>query len=610
MKESIILGISCYYHDSAACLVKNGEIIAASSEERFTRIKGDNSFPHHAINFCLNEANISIEEVDDIVYYENPIKKFSRVMMSTHLNAPKGWLSYIYAMPKWINSKLWLESKIKSELGISKKKEILFLEHHLSHAASAFFPSPFKEANILTIDGVGEWATTTIGYGKGNSIKINQEMLYPDSLGLLYSAFTYYTGFKINSGEYKLMGLAPYGKPIYADIIKKELVQIFEDGSIKLNQKYFNYLTGLTMTNKKFNELFGGKPRKPESKITQKEMNIAASIQQIFNEILLKLANYTYQQNQCENLVLAGGVALNVTAIGYIKKHGPYKNIWIQPASSDAGGALGAALYVWYQKTNSTRTINPEDSMQGAFLGLPIKNEDKDIDNLLQDNGAKFEYFNEETLIEKVVDDINSEKVIGMARGKAEFGPRALGHRSILADARSATMQKKLNLKIKYRESFRPFAPMVLAEDASKYFSMNDESPYMLSTYDVVEKRRKKYNEKLEGLDLLNEIRSDIPAVTHIDYSARVQTVDKDRNPFMYKVLKEFKEKSGCSVIVNTSFNVRGEPIVNNELDAYRCFMETDMDALVIGNRYFQKEEQNQELYQKNNKKRRKYKLD
>ncbi len=610
MKETIILGISCYYHDSAACLLKNGEILAASSEERFSRIKGDNSFPHLAINFCLNKANISLEDVNYIVYYENYLKKFSRVMISTHLNAPKGWLNYIYAMPKWINSKLWLESKIKSELGISKKQEILFLEHHLSHASSAFFPSPFEEANILTIDGVGEWATTTIGIGKKNKIKILKEMLYPDSIGLLYSAFTYYTGFKINSGEYKLMGLAPYGKPIYAELIKKELVKIFDDGSIQLNQKYFNYSTGLTMTNKRFHDLFGGNPRKPESLITQKEMDIAASIQKVLNEIMLKQVEYTYQQNKCDNLVLAGGVALNVAAIGYIRQHSSYKNIWIQPASSDAGGALGAALYIWYQKLNSERIVKLEDSMKGAFLGYSIKEEDKEVDEIIKHNGGVFEYQKEEEIIEQLAKDIDSGKVIGIARGEAEFGPRALGHRSIIADARSESMQKKLNLKIKFRESFRPFAPMVLLEDAKSYFSMNDESPYMLSTYEVVEARRKDYNRDLQGLDLLNEVKSDIPAVTHVDYSARVQTVDEKRNPFMYKVLKKFKENTGCSVVVNTSFNVRGEPIINSEIDAYRCFMETDMDILIIGNRYFKKEEQNKELYKENNKKRREYKLD
>lgn len=610
MEDVIILGISCYFHDSAACLVKNGEILVASSEERFTRIKGDSSFPHHAVNFCLNEANISLQDVDYIVYYENYMKKFSRVMLQAHLNAPKGWVSYIYAMPKWINSKLWLESKIKKELGISRKKQIFFIDHHLSHAASSFFPSPFEEANILTIDGVGEYATTTIGYGIGNEIQIKKEMLYPDSLGLLYSAFTYYTGFKINSGEYKLMGLAPYGKPIYVDKIKEKIVQIFDDGSIKLNQEYFNYSTGLTMTSRKFHKLFGGNPRKPESRITQKEMDIAASIQEVFNEIFLKLANYTYQQNKCDNLVLAGGVALNVSAVGYLKKHGPYKNIWIQPASSDAGGALGSALYLWYNKTKKSRRVSSEDSMKGSFLGFNIKNKDREVDQLLEKNGANFRYLDEKELIRTIVRDISQEKVIGIARERAEFGPRALGHRSILADARSVTMQKKLNLKIKYRESFRPFAPMVLVEDAQKYFEINDESPYMLSTYSVVSSRRKKQNKQLEGLDLLNEIRSDIPAVTHIDYSARVQTIDKKRNLFIYNLLQQFKETTGCSVIVNTSFNVRGEPIVNSEIDAYRCFMETDMDSLVIGNRYFEKQRQNQVLYKEKNRKRRKYKLD
>lgn len=610
MKEVIILGISAYFHDSAACIIKNGEIIAASSEERFTRMKGDSSFPHHAINFCLNEVKMDIKEIDYIIYYENYMKKFSRIMMQIHLNAPKGWLSYVYAMPKWITSKLWLETTIKTELELPKKKQIYFSDHHLSHAASAFYPSPFKEANILTIDGVGEFATTTIGYGKGNKIKIHKEMQYPDSLGLLYSAFTYYTGFKINSGEYKLMGLAPYGKPIYVDLIRTKLVHIFEDGSIQLNQKYFNYSKGLTMTNKRFHQLFHGKPRKPESKITKKEMDIAASIQVVFNEILLKLANYTYAQNNSENLVLAGGVALNVTAIGYIKKYGPYKNIWVQPASSDAGGALGAALYLWHHYLNNDRSINKNDSMKGAFLGLEIKSKNEMIDKLLQNNGAVFQYLNEYELTEKIVEDIIEQKVIGIAQGRAEFGPRALGHRSILGDARSPKMQKKLNMKIKYRESFRPFAPMVLDSDAKEYFEIDYESPYMLSTHNIIKSKRKKTNKKLDGFDLLNEIRSDIPAVTHIDYSARVQTIDEKRNPFMYEVLKKLKNKTGCSVMINTSFNVRGEPIVNDEMDAYHCFMQTDMDSLVIGNRYFKKEDQNQFLYFKKNKKRRIYKLD
>lgn len=596
-----ILGISAYYHDSAACIIRDGEIIAAANEERFTRKKGDKSFPNNAINFCLNSVSKAIDQIDNIVFYEDYLNKFSRILMIHHMYSPYGLKSFLFSMPKWLSKNLWLESEIRKELGI-KKKQILFFPHHMSHAASAFYPSPYKEAAIMTVDGVGEWNTLTLGIGNDNDIKLLKCMNFPDSVGLLYSAFTYYTGFKINSGEYKLMGLAPYGKPVYVELIKKELVTIYDDGSIKLNQKYFNYTTGLTMTNNKFNDLFGGAPRKPDSPITQKEMDIACSIQEIINEIMLKLANYLYDLTKSSNLVLAGGVALNVVSIGYLKRNSKFKNIWVQPASGDAGGCIGAALLAWYKTLNNNRIVSKNDSMKGAFLGYKIDDKNSDIDKLLTSNGAVFKYYDEDELIQKIVDLISSGKVIGIARGNMEFGPRALGNRSILADARIPDMQSKLNLKIKFRESFRPFAPMVLLEDASKYFDIKDESPYMLSTYFVKNKLRKKSNVNLTGLELLNQTRSTIPAVTHIDYSARVQTVDKNRNPFTYKLLTDFKIKTNCSVLINTSFNVRGEPIVCNEMDAFKCFMSTNMDAVVIGNRLLLKDDQDRELYSINNK--------
>lgn len=589
----VILGISAYYHDSAASIIIDGKIIAAVAEERFTRKKGDSSFPHHAINYCLNEAKILLKDVNKIVFYEDYILKFQRILMTHHLNVPKGLSSFLTSMPKWLTMNLWLEKQIKKEL--HTKKKICFVLHHLSHAASAFYPSPYENAAILTIDGVGEWSTTTYGYGENNKIKLLKEMRFPDSIGLLYSAFTYYTGFKINSGEYKLMGLAPYGKPIYEDLIKKELIEIFDDGSIKLNTKYFNFEKGLRMINKSFFDLFGGLPRKPESEITQKQMDIAASIQNVINEIVLKMANHIYDEIKCDNLVLAGGVALNVVAIGYLKQNSKFKNIWVQPASSDAGGSLGCALYEFYR--NNPRKVNPDDEMRGAFLGPSIEPKNENIDQILNQMGANFIYLSNEELISKITDCLVDNKVIGIARDRMEFGPRALGHRSIVANAQNLETQTILNLKIKKRESFRPFAPMVLREDANKYFDINDESPYMLSTYFIKEEKRIKQSNKLFGLDLLKQKRSDIPAVTHIDYSARVQTVDKKRNPFIYELLKEYKEKTGCSVLVNTSFNVRGEPIVNNEIDAFNCFMNTDMEYVVIGNRFFEKQKQNKERY-------------
>ena len=597
--KQIILGISAYYHDSAASLIIDGEIIAAAQEERFTRIKGDSSFPHFAINYCLNEAKISLKDVDKIVFYEDFLSKFQRIIFIHHINVPSGLISFLTSMPRWLTKNLWLEQQIKKELHV--KKKIIFLQHHLSHAASAFFPSPYAKSAILTIDGVGEWSTTTYGVGNKNKINLLKEMRFPNSIGLLYSAFTYYTGFKINSGEYKLMGLAPYGNPIYKDLIKNNLVKIFDDGSISLNMNYFGYCKGLTMTNNNFNKLFGGKPIKPESEITQKEMDIAASIQEVINEIVLKLANKVYEETKCENLVMAGGVALNVVSIGYLKRNSKFKNIWVQPASGDSGGSLGCALYEYY-KTNP-RIIDKNDSMKGAFLGPNINELDQNIDMKLKKMGAVFDTFDDDLMIKKIVSCLIKDKVVGLAKGRMEFGPRALGHRSILANAQSLETQSILNLKIKKRESFRPFAPIVLKEDAPLYFELNDDSPYMLSTFYVKKNRRLKQNINLNGLDLLKQKRSDIPAVTHIDYSARVQTIDKIRNPFIYDLLSNYKKETNCSVLVNTSFNVRGEPIVNDEINAFECFMNTNMDYVVIGNRFFDKKKQNSELYTKYYKK-------
>lgn len=598
MKE-IILGISAFYHDSAASIVIDGKVVAAAQEERFTRIKGDKSFPHNAINCCLNEAGICFDEITKIVFYENHLAKFHRIMYTNHVNAPFGIRSFLAAMPKWITKNLWLENEIKKEL--NTKKRIYFVDHHISHAASAFFPSPYEKAAILTIDGVGEWATTTYGIGNNSSIKLMKQMSYPNSVGLFYSAFTYYLGFKINSGEYKVMGLAPYGKPIYTDLIKKELIKIHDDGSVTLNEKYFTFSRSLTMCSKKLCDLFGLEVRKKKSEITKKHMDIAASLQCVINEIVLKLADHVYKETMCENLVLAGGVALNVVAIGMLKRKSKFKNIWVQPASGDAGGSLGCALYCYYKENE--RIVNKEDSMNGAFLGTCIKDKDENIDKILIDMGASFAILDEESLVENIAKVINEDKIIGIARGKMEFGPRALGHRSILGNAQNLENQKILNLKIKKRESFRPFAPMVLIEDAKIYFEIKDESPYMLSTYYINKKERKTNVKKLHGFDMLNVKRSSIPAVTHIDYSARVQTIDKSRNLFMYRVLSRYKEKTGCSVIINTSFNVRGEPIVNDEIDAFKCFMNTDMDYAVIGNRYFDKKKQDHVKYREKFKK-------
>ena len=582
-----ILGISAYYHDSSATLIKDGEIIAAAQEERFTRIKGDSSFPFNAIDFCLDYANIKIDEVDDIVFYENNLTKFQRIMVMYHLAAPKGFLQYIISLPKWLTTNLWLDNEIKKNLGV--KKKIIMLNHHMSHASSAFFPSPFKKAAILTVDGVGEWATTTYGIGKDNKIQLLKQINYPDSLGLLFSAFTQYLGFKVNSDEYKVMGLAPYGKSKYVELIKKELVTIYSDGSIKLNMKYFNYTKGMSMINHNFEKLFNKVKREPESEITQKDMDIACSIQQITNEILLKLADHIYNETKCDNLVMAGGVALNVVSIGYLKRKSKFKNIWVQPASGDAGGSLGCALAHYYINLNNKRIINKDDSMKGCFLGYFIQKENKEFDKYLKEKEIKYTRYDDDKLIEKIVTNIKQGKVIGIARDRMEFGPRALGNRSIIADPRLKNMQNKINLKIKFRESFRPFAPMVLEEDKTKYFEIKDTSPYMLSTYFVNKQNRKPINSNIKGIKLLKEEKSTIPAVTHVDYSSRVQTIDKKRNQFTYKLLKKLKEETGCSCLVNTSFNVRGEPIVCNEYDALNCFFKTDMDCVIIGNRLIEK---------------------
>ena len=592
MKNNVVLGISAFYHDSAAAVVKDGIIIAAAQEERFTRVKGDPSFPHNAINYCLRECGISLDDVGYIVFYENSVDKFERLLVTVHMTVPKSITSFLSAFPKWLTGNLWMENMISKELGV-KKHKILFCRHHMSHAASAFYPSPFAEAAILTVDGVGEWATVTYGVGKGNKIQLEMEMTFPNSLGLLYSAFTYYTGFKINSGEYKLMGLAPYGEPKYVDIICKELIHINSDGTIAVNQKYFNYTFGLKTINKNFENLFGKAARKPESPITQHEMDIAASIQEVTNEIILKMALHVKKKTGCKNLVLAGGVALNVVAMGNLLRNADFDRIWIQPAAGDAGGAVGSALYVWYELLNKRRASEPSDSMQGSFLGPKIlPNDEKENEEFIA-LGAEWVSLKEDELASRVAQLIADGNVVGIARGRMEWGPRALGNRSILGDARDIEMQSRMNLKIKFRESFRPFAPMVLCEDKDKYFDAGIESPYMLLTFPVLKSHRIPFvKEGADMLKIINSPRSDIPAVTHLDYSARVQTVDAARHPFMYSVINNFKSLTGCSVIVNTSFNVRGEPIVNTAAEAYRCFMATDMDYVVIGNRLFEKSKQ------------------
>jgi carbamoyltransferase len=586
-----ILGISAFYHDSAAALVEDGRIVGAAQEERFTRIKGDASFPHHAIDWCLEHADITIDDVDHVVFYEQPVVKFERLLTSYLATAPRCLSSFLRSMPSWLTNKLWLEREIACELGV--RRRVWFCTHHLSHAASAFFPSPYEEAAILTIDGVGEWSTATWGVGRGNRIELSEEMRFPNSLGLLYSAFTYYCGFKINSGEYKLMGLAPYGQPKYAAVILDKLVHLHDDGSLVLNQNYFNYVAGLTMTSDRFHHLFGGPPRQPESKITQREMDLAASVQAVIDEAILRMGRYVHQRTGLDQLVLAGGVALNCVATGRLSSEGPLRSLWTQPAAGDAGGALGAALWFWHHQLRQPRVVQQPDAMRGSFLGPEIRPQFDDDDAMLRRLGAVWESLSDADLQDRIADGIGAGKVVAIARGGLEFGPRALGARSILGDARSETMQSHMNLKIKFREGFRPFAPMVLAESANEYFAIRQDSPYMLLVYPVRDDRRRQVaTDSKFGLDLLKLPRSDIPAVTHVDYSARVQTVDAIRNPFMHSVLTRFRDRTGCSVIVNTSFNVRGEPIVNTVEDAYRCFMATEIDCLVVGNRFLDRDRQ------------------
>ncbi|HPN39003.1 MAG TPA: carbamoyltransferase [Melioribacteraceae bacterium] len=586
-----ILGISAYYHDSAAALIKDGVIIAAAQEERFTRKKHDHKFPKNAIKYCLDYAGINANDLSYVAFYDKPMLKFERLLETYTSLAPKGFSSFIKAMPLWIKEKIWMKDLIKNELNYNGI--ILFPEHHQSHAASAFFASPFNEAAFLTIDGVGEWTTTSYGIGEQNKIEIMADIKFPHSLGLLYSAFTYYTGFKVNSGEYKVMGLAPYGEPKYVDIILNELIDLKEDGSFKMNMKYFDFAGGLKMTNDAFNKLFGGKPREPESKLTQREMDFARSIQDVTEIIMIRMAKHIKQVTGKKYLCLAGGVALNCVANGKILREGIFDDIWIQPAAGDAGGALGAALFVWYQYLNNKRiSDNKNDKMFGAYLGTEFNNEQ--IKEFLDKHNIKHTYLETADLHNKIADILSEEKILGILNGRMEFGPRALGARSIIGDARSKKMQSVMNLKIKFRESFRPFAPSVMEERISDYFEIDRPSPYMLLVADVKKERQLKMSEeeqKLFGIDKLNIVRSDIPAVTHIDYSARIQSVNKNTNPFYHGIISTFNEKYGYGVIVNTSFNVRGEPIVNSPEDAYRCFMRTDIDYLVLGNYLLNKTE-------------------
>lgn len=596
-----ILGISAYYHDSAACIIKDGEIIAAAQEERFTRIKHDKSFPSYSIQYCLREADIQASELTDVVFYEKPFTKFERLIETYLAFAPRGFKSFKYFMPIWVKDKLFQKNDLIQQLrkiddNVEWKEKILFSEHHLSHAASAFYPSQFKNAAVLTLDGVGEWATTSLAIGRDNKLDVIKEIFFPHSIGLLYSAFTYYVGFKVNSGEYKMMGLAPYGTPRYASLIRDNLIEIAKDGSFSLDMSYFDYATGLTMTNKKFHNLFNGPPRQPETKISQKEMDIAASIQNVIEEILIKLATNIARETGEENLCLAGGVALNCVANGILLKKNIFKKIYIQPAAGDAGGALGAALATWYIHHNNQRKISQFDAMKGSYLGPKYTTDS--INEALNEFDAKFHVLDSKLMISKIVDGICEQKAIGLMQGRMEFGPRALGSRSIIADSRSATMQKKLNLKVKFRESFRPFAPSVLDEYKDDWFELKEASPYMLLVTEVKDNKRVLDNEKKElfGIDKLNQVRSEIPAVTHVDYTARVQTVHKKTNPMYHSILDEFYNRTNCPVIINTSFNVRGEPIVCSPEDAFRCFMGTNLDILVIENYILFKEEQDKNL--------------
>ena len=589
-----ILGISAFYHDSAACLVRDGDIIAAAQEERFTRKKHDYRFPQHAIDYCLEAGGIDAGGLDHVVFYDKPLLKFERILETYCAFAPLGFRSFCQAMPLWLKQKLHLPREMDKGFGHAYKGRYVFTEHHESHAASAFFPSPFEEAAILTLDGVGEWATASHGVGRGNRIDVTHEMHFPHSVGLLYTAFTYYCGFRANSGEYKLMGLAPYGEPIYKDLIFDKLVDLKPDGSIRMDMAYFNYCQGLTMTSGKFHDLFGRPPRTSESRLSKLDMDLAASVQAVTEEIMLSAARHVHEQTGLKNLVLAGGVALNCVGNGRILREGPFEKIWIQPAAGDAGGALGAALFVWHQLLGNPREVRPFDSQHGSLLG-PEYDPDS-IRGTLDRIGAEYEYFeSEDDVVDRIAGAIEDQKVVGHMAGRMEFGPRALGARSIIGDARSTEMQSVMNLKIKFRESFRPFAPCVLREHVHEYFEMRPEedSPYMLLVAPVREDKRVPLNGGAEGgLDKLKQIRSVVPAITHVDYSARVQTVDPERHPRMHRVMKRFKERSSSPVIINTSFNVRGEPIVCTPEDAYRCFMGTNMDVLVIENFILHKDRQ------------------
>ena len=578
-----ILGVSAFYHDSAACLLTDGEIIAAAQEERFTRKKGDDAFPSAAVAYCLLEARLEIGDLDAVVFYDKPLLKFERILETYLSVAPKGFSSFLKAGPLWLKEKLYTDRSIRDALGEFKGK-VLYAEHHESHAASAFFPSPFEDAAILTIDGVGEWATASVGFGNGASLELLKELQWPDSLGLLYSAFTYHTGFKVNSGEYKVMGLAPYGKPKYVDAIYEKLIDLREDGSFRLNQEYFNYLSGLTMTSDAFADLFDGPPRVPESPLTQREMDLARSVQEVCEEIVLRMARSAHATTGSKNLCMAGGVALNAVANGRVVRESPFDRVWIQPASGDAGGALGAAALAWHRHFEKPRVVAASDGMNAAQLGPSYSNDA--IRSELEAAGAVFEKLTTEEIVERCAALLASEQVVGWFQGRMEFGPRALGARSILADPRSPRMQALINLKVKFREGFRPFAPSVLADRAGEYFEVRDESPYMLVVAPVREARRLPIPDdgsERWGIDLLNIPRSDIPAVTHLDYSARIQTVTAERTPLYHALISEFDRLTGCPLVVNTSFNVRGEPIVCTPTDAYRCFMRTHLDYLVIG---------------------------
>ena len=580
-----ILGISAFYHDSAAALVIDGKIVAAAQEERFTRVKHDHSFPQHAIEFCLAEAGLEPKELDFVGFYDKPFMKFERLLETYLAFAPSGFRSFLKAMPLWLRQKLHLPREIRRGLGGGYTKKIVFCEHHESHAASAFFPSPFEEAAVITFDGVGEWATMSYGSGHGNHVELSHELRFPHSLGLLYSALTYFCGFKVNSGEYKLMGLAPYGEPRYADLMLEKLMDLKDDGSFRLDMRYFNYCQGLTMTSSAFDRLFGGPPRAPESDLTQREMDLAASIQAVTEEVMLRVARHVKKETGLTNLCLAGGVALNCVGNGRILREGPFENIWIQPAAGDAGGALGTALFIWHQLLEKPRTVVLPDSQKGSLLGPRF--DDDAIRSFLDQAGAVYRHFdNSEALCNQVAELIDTEHVVGLMQGRMEFGPRALGCRSIIGDARSPKMQTVMNLKIKFRESFRPFAPIILRERVHEYFEMreNEDSPYMLLVAPVQEDKRIAVDENEVGLAKLNTRRSEVPAITHVDFSARVQTVDAERHGRLYGIMKAFEERTNCPVLINTSFNVRGEPIVCTPEDAYHCFINTDMDVLVMEN--------------------------